>query len=239
MKMNTRKIVLHIPHSSMNGIFDPQIGLWGVNQYFVNEYVNRLTDWYTDMLFSTKNESVIPVVFPYSRFVCDVERLEESPDMEGNGILYTRAGTFTRGTLSGATRKFLLNLREAHLLKLTNLLQPGDVLIDCHSFLQDDDNAPDICIGHNDDWSYNRRLVDGIIDSFNRSGYTVMINEPFSNSLTPSATQDYYSVMIEVNKRVYLKNGGRVISLINEPLKWTRWYGCLNKIYEMILKTDF
>ena len=72
------KIVFNIPHSSVNGIFD-EYGKWPRNPHFINECVNKWTDWYTDFLFATTNEQVVSVVFPYSRFVCDVERLDDDP----------------------------------------------------------------------------------------------------------------------------------------------------------------
>lgn len=50
--MKTNKIVLHIPHSSINGIFDKEIGKWPRNAFFVNTCVKEHTDWFTDMLFT-------------------------------------------------------------------------------------------------------------------------------------------------------------------------------------------
>ena len=54
--MEKRNIVLNIPHSSINGVFDPQFGGWPCNQYFVNDHLNRWTDWFTDFLFSMLSE---------------------------------------------------------------------------------------------------------------------------------------------------------------------------------------
>ena len=72
-----RNIVLNIPHTSINGVFDPKYGGWPHNQYFINNCLNKWTDWYTDFLFAPLSEQkdVSTVVFPYSRFVCDAERL--------------------------------------------------------------------------------------------------------------------------------------------------------------------
>ena len=57
----------------------------------VMPYVNRMTDWHTDILFNREDPRIKSVVFPLSRFVCDVERLEND-EMEkiGQGICYER-----------------------------------------------------------------------------------------------------------------------------------------------------
>ncbi len=89
---NINKIVLHIPHAIINGIFGPY-GKWPLNPYFINDCVSKWTDWYTDLLFAISNENVTNVVFPYSRFVCDAERLDNDPmEALGQGILYRQFG---------------------------------------------------------------------------------------------------------------------------------------------------
>lgn len=71
-----RNIVLNIPRSPINGICNPEYGKWQYNQYFVNDCVARWTDWYTDFLFGplSSHPDVNSVVFPYLRFVYDVEK---------------------------------------------------------------------------------------------------------------------------------------------------------------------
>jgi N-formylglutamate amidohydrolase len=85
------------------------------------------------------------------------------------------------------------------------------LLIDCHSFSQLpnllNSNPPDIdiCIGYNDDETCPNNVVIGNIARFFESfGYKVGINEPFSNSKTFSVPIKYHSVMIEINKRLYM-----------------------------------
>ena len=103
--MNDKKIVLNIPHSSVAAIFDNKIGRWPPNAFFINECVNKMTDWWTDMLFDVKEVISHKVVFPYSRFVCDVERLENDPMEEnGQGIIYTHINGFERGKLSDSAK---------------------------------------------------------------------------------------------------------------------------------------
>lgn len=229
-------IVLNIPHSSIAGIFDKEIGGWPRNAFFVNGPIKNHTDWYTDMLFSAPSmEKVISVVFNYSRFVCDVERLDNDPLEEiGQGIIYTNYGGFTRSVNDGM-KKRLLQIRKDYLSKLSDkILDNGrTLLIDCHSFNNTDCGQPDICIGFNDDFSYSENVVNILLEEFKKSGYTVAINSPYSNSITPTTLKDYRSVMIEVNKRVYMDES--LFILNNSSLQWTRWYGCLERIYHNLL----
>lgn len=229
-----KNIVLNIPHSSINGIFDKNTGNWVLNPFFINDVVRKHTDWYTDVLFTVKDmEGIKPVVFPYSRFVCDVERLENDPLEEiGQGIIYTHFNGYKRNELSKDIKSDLLYYRDIHIQFLETSLKEGDVLIDCHSFTPDEDCRTDICIGYNDDWSYNEKLVDTVISTFKKHGFVVTENEPYSNSINPEFEFDYSSIMIEVNKRLYLDE--RTLMLNTEPKFWMRWYGCLTEVYNEI-----
>ena len=235
--MMKRNIVLNIPHASINGVFDPKYGGWPCNQYFVNNCLNRWTDWYTDFLFSTLSEQkdVSTVVFPYSRFVCDAERLENDPLEEiGQGIIYKEYDNHKRNDMTEKQIKETLRLWEQHQKSLKkHIKSPNTVLIDCHSFPSDLSDC-NICIGHNDDWSYNGKIVNGIVKIFKGMGYTVEINKPFSNSITPQMPFPYTSLMIEVNKRVYMNES--TLCLEYSALKWTRWAGTLRRIYEFLMK---
>ena len=165
--MKTNKIVLHIPHSSMNGIFDKHIGKWHPNAFFVNDCVRELTDWYVDMLFHIEMEGVEEVVFPFSRFVCDVERLPND-EMEkiGQGIIYTHYRGYKRGLLTEDDRRDIYQLYNAHQEHLRESLSEGALLIDCHSFADNDYRYADICIGFNEDESYDKGIVHTISAGF-------------------------------------------------------------------------
>ena len=85
------------------------------------------------------------------------------------------------------------------------------LLIDCHSFsahpnlLNPTPPDIDICIGYNDDETRPyTKTIDNIVQYFKSLGYKVGINEPFSNSKTFPVPVKYHSVMIEVNKRLYM-----------------------------------
>ena len=235
--MMKRNIVLNIPHASINGVFDPKYGGWPCNQYFVNNCLNRWTDWYTDFLFLplSGQKDVSTVVFPYSRFVCDAERLEDDPlEEKGQGIIYKEYGYHKRNDMTEKQIKETLRLWEQHQKSLKkHIKSPNTVLIDCHSFPSDMSDC-NICIGHNDDWSYNGKIVNGIVKIFKSMGYTVEINKPFSNSITPQMPFPYTSVMIEVNKRVYMNESTH--SLEYSALKWMRWSGTLRRIYEFLMQ---
>lgn len=235
--MKKRNIVLNIPHASINGVFDPQYGGWPCNQYFVNDCLNKWTDWYTDFLFSTlsKQKNVSTVVFPYSRFVCDAERLKNDPlEKIGQGIIYTEHGYHKRNPMNKKQIRNTMRLWKKHqkLLK-KEIKSENTVLIDCHSFPSDMSDC-DICIGYNNDWSYNEKIVNGIVKIFKDRGYTVEINKPYSNSITPKKTFHYTSVMIEVNKRVYMDED--ILCLEYDALKWTRWAGTLKHIYDFLMQ---
>lgn len=232
--MKTNKIVLHIPHSSMNGIFDKHIGKWHPNAFFVNDCVRELTDWYVDMLFHIEMEGVEEVVFPFSRFVCDVERLPND-EMEkiGQGIIYTHYRGYKRGLLTEDDRRDIYQLYNAHQEHLRESLSEGALLIDCHSFADKDYRYADICIGFNEDESYDKGIVNTISAGFKKSGYSVSFNEPYSNSIYPDTGFAYHSVMIEVNKRIYMDNN--TLLLNKNARQWMRWYGCLERIYRKLL----
>lgn len=95
--------------------------------------------------------------------------------------------------------------------KRLTYLGDNTLLIDCHSFSSQPNllnSYPpdiDICIGYNEDETCPDKVVVGnIVQYFGSLGYKVGINEPFSNSKTFSVPVKYHSVMIEVNKRLYM-----------------------------------
>ena len=79
------RIVLNIPHSSFQFPFG--YDAWDNGIHIDME---RLTDIFTDKLFipDTSQPEIIPVIFPYSRFFCDAERLVDDPmEKIGQGII--------------------------------------------------------------------------------------------------------------------------------------------------------
>lgn len=193
------EIILNIPHSSDKGVY-----LFGWKKDVV-KHVNMWTDWFTDVIFDREN--VISHIFGLSRFVCDAERLDNDPmESIGQGILYRYFEDSQRATLDDSTKRYLMDARKKHLEGISKSLEKAEnpILIDCHSFPRVYDDV-DVCIGFNKDWSKPKKnVIESVCDIFREHGYSVGINTPFSNSLTPKCNKKYPSMMIELNKRVYM-----------------------------------
>lgn len=204
-----KRIVLNIPHAVPCQDFSG----W-TNPENIKKEHDKWTDWFTDVIFAPNiTNRVIPVCAKLSRYDLDLERLI-GDDMEkmGQGIIYTRSkdGKSTREiSIEERVRRTLLYVE--HHGKLAQLLQPeGSLLLDCHSCPSDFSEAGnaagepvDICLGFNDDAT---RPSDEIIqlakETFEAHGYSVGINSPYSNSMVAHLQRP--SLMIEVNKRIYL-----------------------------------
>lgn len=210
MEKYYKKLLLHIPHSSTT--FPSNSG-WSFDDLDVDEKL--LIDYYTDELFIPESEAmrVTSMVFPYCRLYCDVERLINDPlEKEGSGISYHRRSLSEIRSFSTLESAFALYADfHAEVSKKIVEMGEGTLLIDCHSFsslpnlLNSNPPDIDICIGYNDDETCpNKVTIGNIVQYFKARGYKVGINEPFSNSKTFSVPVKYHSVMIEVNKRLYM-----------------------------------
>lgn len=194
-------MILHIPHSSTN---IPNGDIPNLNQ------LNLMTDWYTDELFS--HDSADRLVFQYSRFYCDVERLIDDPlDQKGLGVFYTHDydGNEYRKRDKEMLEVVFKDYHEWH-KKLrqcaSNALSyiPNVVVVDCHSF-HSTDSEVDICIGVNDS-NTPKELVDTVKCHFEKFGYCVKINDPYEGAIIPFDDKHLFSIMIELNKRLYLND---------------------------------
>lgn len=204
MSSVVNRIVLNVPHASPVFPFGKECWESGIEAEIV-----RWTDWYTDWLFQSGCPMVHSVVYPFSRFFCDVERLENDPlEGIGQGIVYERFNGFRR-MLSEADISWIMASYYEHLNRLKSLIRDEHtLLIDCHSFPEDLSNI-DICIGFNDDWSKPSESLICLVEAvFHEAGLTVGLNSPYSNSISPDTGFTYQSVMIEVNKGVYMGHGG-------------------------------
>ena len=164
-----------------------------------------------------ESKNIKNVVFPYCRLYCDVERLVNDPLMKkGLGISYSRLKqmgfNIIHRSFSTANSAFKL-YAEHHTETSIKLIEMyGNILlVGCHSFsslpnlLNSNPPDIDICIGYNDDETCpNKVTIGNIVQYFKARGYKVGINEPFSNSKTFSVPVRYHSVMIEVNKKLYM-----------------------------------
>lgn len=224
---NIDNIVLNIPHSSINNFNSKE---WD-NSKKIIEYFNQMTDWFTDKLFYPNPifKNINPIIADYSRFYIDCERLENDPlEKIGQGIIYTKYNDVNR-IISNEKIESLKLIYYEYINKLKSMINDKTLLIDCHSFSNSLSNI-DICIGFNNDWSRpNDKIIETIMDVFN--GFKIAINEPYSNSISPILSFNYQSVMIEVNKKLYMNE--KTICLNSDSYKL---HNLINKIYELILE---
>ena len=124
------RIVLNIPHSSPTFPFGKECWEDGID-----DEILRWTDWYTDWLFQSPDARVIPVSYPFSRFFCDVERLEDDPlESVGQGVFYMYFKTIKRH-LSAHDESWARQTYREHLERLRAHISGGrTLLLDCHSF---------------------------------------------------------------------------------------------------------
>ena len=249
-------IVAHIPHagtqipSTVRHQFIPD------NQILWHEIL-RLTDWYTDELFSlpgiAKSQS------PISRIVVDLERYRED-DLEdnaqfGQGVIYTHntVGERIRHELPPSERHFLLDnyYRPWHLQLEANLEQQvqrwgHSLLLDCHSFpdepfSHENDNGrsrPDICLGtsvNTPSW-----LLNACHSFFSRQGYTVEVNFPYTGCLVPDRFEGdrrVPAIMLEINRRLYLEPVQQTLNdPCSPPMKSAEFQTIKNDIWAAMLR---
>ena len=194
-------IVLNIPHAGAKGLGSIKCD----NKVNLLAEVRKWTDWYTDLIFiPEKNDRIKHIIADYSRFAVDVERLLDDPlKKKGQGIIYTKYNGQQR-YVDEKEKTRLMAYYYDYMDRLKSMLSEHSLLIDCHSFPSDMSDV-DICIGYNEDWSKPTDFViDLVVESFKQQGYKVGINTPFSNAIAPETGYTYNSIMIELNKRVYL-----------------------------------
>jgi len=250
--------LLHVPHSSnyIPSTFSKRGRLAQEDaRKEIAEFSRDLIDYYTDELFAPlKNKDhILPIVFNCNRCICDVERLPKDPlDKVGCGFLYhfdeSFYGECDFNVIEAVEmyNKHQEEIRQA--LRYTcspDAIHRGHentLIIDCHSFSSRPNllcvNPPhdvDFCIGYNDDWSKpNDRLIRDVEIFLMQKGYKVSINYPFSNSKTVDTPLYYHSMMIEVNKSLYMNED----TLIKTG-RFAKIQADLNELYEELLLTDY
>jgi len=225
-----KKIILHIPHSSVAIPFSDG---YLVNEIQLKEEQLLLTDWFTDDLF--RHEDAIYVNAPFSRLFCDVERFADDP-MEimsrvGMGVLYSNRddGTPLRVVSPELRERIIREYYQPHHKKLADAVERclqhnGKALIlDCHSFpdvplkrdLCQEGTRPDYNLG-TDDFHTSPSLVQIAEGFFRKRNLTVGINTPYSGSIVPLAVyrkdERVQTLMLEVNRRNYLLPGSNIKS---------------------------
>lgn len=217
-------ILFHIPHSSLK--IPKQY--WDIcikDKDYIQKTNIFLSDYLTDKLIPNKCHKL---VFKYSRLFCDVEKFKDDEkeimSKKGMGVIYTNDCDTTIAIPTSKYKKIILkSYYDKHHNKLdktvTNLLKKYKkcIIIDFHSFsdkmtkkLLNTNNNPDICIGIDNIYT-NEELTNFTITHFKKYGYSVEINQPYSGTIIPNKyfnkkEQRLSSIMLEINKRIYLNN---------------------------------
>ncbi len=220
-------IIINVPHSSL---LIPEEEM----QFFEKKKLIRellvMTDHCCDDLFDTGHEML---VFPVSRLVCDFERFrddkEEIMSEKGMGAVYTRCSDMSLlRRIDGENKERILRTYydRYHAIFEDLVKEKLDkfgkcLIVDGHSFYgsplpyerEQDPDRPDICIG-TDDYHTSARLAAELTDHFKKNGYSTALNTPFAGAIVPMR---YYrrdrrvqSVMIEINRRLYIDGEGRI-----------------------------
>lgn len=237
-------ILFHVPHSSL---VIPKI-YWSIcikDPDYIRKTNLLLSDYLTDKLVP---DNCRKLKFKYSRIFCDVEKFKDDSKeimaKKGMGVVYTRDCENVIAIPNKKYKKIVIkSYYEKYHNKLdkitTNILNKHGrcILIDFHSYsdervekLFNSNNNLDICIGV-DEFYTDKKLVDMTVEHFKRYGYSVEINKPYYGTMIPNKYINkkdarLKSIMLEINKRVYISNDEDFYKLKN----------CINDYYQKIQK---
>ena len=220
-----KKLILHIPHSATR--IPIKDGFTISNQLIENEIL-KLTDWHTEDLYrAAKTERI---VFKYARIFCDPERFtdddQEPMAKAGMGVLYekTDEDKIMRIVSTALRERILSKYYFKHHAKLNTAVKNQlamynkALILDCHSFpnipLKRSANKtvprPDFNIG-TDCFHTPKKLIDSAIAFFKDRNFTLGIDQPFEGTMVPmefyKKNKNVESIMLEVNRKLYLKEG--------------------------------
>ena len=246
MKSN---LLIHIPHSSTKLPY-----FFWKNTIISKKEIQKenifISDYLVHKFIPKKNYRVL--TFRYSRLFCDVERFKDNNKEKmsnyGMGAIYTHDSNKNNFIKYNSNyRNYVLkNYYDKHHNRLnnmvTNILRHHKYcyIIDLHSFsnllvkkLFNYDNCPDICIGTEDGFS-DENLVNFTTNYFINNGYTVKLNYPYQGSIIPNKyfKQNNFRIktmMIEINKRIYLKNGSKL-----DIKKYKKLKNCMLNYYNIL-----
>jgi N-formylglutamate amidohydrolase len=211
-------IVLNIPHSGVE-IPAEYRGDILLSDAELQAELELMTDKRTDELFV----GYTAVTTPISRLVCDIEKFADDSDepaiSRGMGAVYTKTadGRVLREFDAVKREAIMKGLYNPYHEQFTEVVRRKLVefdkclIIDCHSydeglvFLEGAD--VDVCIGT--DKFHTPDSMSGLArERFTEAGYSVAFDKPFEGTIVP---REYLrkdsrvkSIMIELNKRVYL-----------------------------------
>ena len=224
-------IVFHAPHVSTHVPQEVRKTIL-LNDGDLRQELDRLTDHRADWPLIPPGHTPAVVVPGFSRLVVDVERFldddHEPMARVGMGAIYTRTsdGRPLRARPSPQQRDELLDrYYHPHHRQLTAVVQAAldahdrALILDLHTFpdvplpcdLDQKPGRPDICIG-TDEFHAPTELRDRIIEELTGADLTVAIDRPYSGTIVPKhilrSDQRVASIMIEVNRRLYLRSDG-------------------------------
>lgn len=230
MDIEKLAIIKHIPHASLEIPKEIAEALLLNAESDFQRYNLTMSDVGVDLL--TSDVPGILVKAKYSRLFCDVERFKDD-DKEpmaklGQGYVYSKyydgkdifdiaSSNFLEKRKELASRYYDDYHRRFNEIVREQIEQDKDVLIlDIHSYsdlladsLGKKGPYPDICIGVNDT-HITKPLLDLVISKIKAKGLSYQINYPYSGSIIPNDVLNgqikgnVYSIMIEINKRLYL-----------------------------------
>ena len=216
--------LLHLPHCGTS-IPQKYIDSYFLSESELQKNIYEYCDLYTDELFGDMFEKFGGVKSIYSRLLFDAERFgnDEDEDMHKNfklGWFYENSILKKEPLRDTRYKDELREYFDAHHEELNRkteqkLQKYGRcTVIDCHSFsnkkywfLDKSLHFPDICIGF-EDYHKDSKLIELIKDEF--SEYEIGVNIPYNGSLVPTnywqKDKRVKSVMIEINKKIYLES---------------------------------
>ncbi len=136
-----KQLILHIPHSSTK---IPYKDGFIIDDDLLTQEILKLTDWYTNDLFFSKDD--ISIVADFNRIFCDPERFADDKEEEmaqyGMGVIYEQTDNGLKmRTVDANLRERIINgfylPHHKKFYKAVNLqldLYGEAIIIDCHSF---------------------------------------------------------------------------------------------------------
>jgi len=217
-------MILHIPHGSLKLPHCTKDSFL-IGKQNLNKIKQIMCDYTSDIYCGKKK-----IKCKYSRLFVDMERFEDDKQEPmaklGMGMIYTHSHLGEE--ISKPTQKHIKKAKieyHKHHKKLDRMVQKEllkynkCLIVDCHSFSDELAESifkmkdfPDICIGYDNDFK-DAETINLIVQYFKELGYSVKENYPYSGSMVANVAYKnkdtrVKSVMIELNKRIYL-NGNK------------------------------
>lgn len=230
MIIGTNPVIIHAPHGSEH-IPELALGSLTINETEIAKELLMMTDAHTgtlatEMCKSLGESSPFAFINNVSRLAVDPERFPDSREemnTVGMGAVYTRGsqGQEIRPANEVITKRLMDEYYVPYarsfsfFVKNALSIHKRVVILDLHSYasvalpyeLHNEDERPEICLGV-DSVHTPSLLVDKARSAFEKAGYAVNVNTPFSGTYVP---EEFYgtdptvmSLMIEIRRDVYM-----------------------------------